>query len=428
MLLSSIVALPAFAQTIVLDRDMSVVERSRGWLPYAFSTESLDTALGVAGGVSGTGRQRQMGAFGTLMGTTNDSWSLIGVLNDYRVPGAGRLFLDSFLMLGRFTDDRVYADITPDPTRPRAGANDSDPDDFLSGVTEDIQFELTLKRPLALGSGRDDPVSLYRLDRGLLMSGPGGGERWNPLRSGKTTLAGKFFFRHRELDEGGDETEDNDVLFYDTNGLQLWLEHDNTDFPANPARGSRQKLIASRDFGWFDSTNSWTTLQADLSKYFDLGRSDWFRQRVLALDFWTSYSPSWETDEANPQIIRHRPPGYLGSTLGGYDRLRAYPSGRFNDKAAVYYGAELRLIPEANPLRDLPILDYFEIDWWQLVGFVEAGRVGRSYDTDLFTDDLQFDAGLGFRLMAFRTVVRLDWAASDEGSSIWAMVSQPFGR
>ena len=108
--------------------------------------------------------------------------------------------------------------------------------------------------------------------------------------------------------------------------------------------------------------------------------------------------------------------------------MRAYPTGRFHDKAAVYYAAELRLIPQTQPLRDLPLLNYFEIDWWQLVPFVEAGRVNDEYNGDLFFKDLKVDAGIGLRFMAFRGVVRLDWAVGDEGSSVWAMFAQPFSR
>jgi hypothetical protein len=54
--------------------------------------------------------------------------------------------------------------------------------------------------------------------------------------------------------------------------------------------------------------------------------------------------------------------------------------------------------------------------------------VGPEYNSDLFFKDLKVDAGIGLRLMAFRAVVRLDWAVSEEGSSVWAMVSQPFSR
>ena len=180
--------------------------------------------------------------------------------------------------------------------------------------------------------------------------------------------------------------------------------------------------------GWLDSDNSWTNVEADLSKYFDLGTSGWFRQQVLALDFWTSNTPTWQTDPQDDQIVTHRPPPKYGSTLGGWDRLRAYPTGRFNAKSAVYYSAELRLIPRYRPLKDWAPMKYFQIDWWQVVPFVEAGRVGPDYDSDLFYKDLKWDVGFGFRLMAFRTVVRLDMAYGKEGAAAWAMIEQPFSR
>lgn len=419
LLLPQVVA----AQEVNLDRDMTVESQRGGWLPYAFATDSLGTAFGAAGGTSGK-YQWQSSLFGAAMATTNDSWSLIGTGSDFRLPGTERLFSDIYLLVGHFTDERFYADLDRDPTQIKAGTNDSEPDDFVSGISNNVALDLTFKYPLPIGNARDEPVSVYRLDRGLLLSGPSGGTEWSPLTSGKTTLAGRFFFRYRDLDE---ETRDQ-IVSARSNGLEFWLDYNNVDFMSNPASGSRQKLTLTRDFGWFDSSGSWTNLELELSKYFNLGTSDWFRHQVLALNFWTSSTPTWETDPDDPQRVNHRPPPGQGSYLGGFDRLRAFPDGRFHDKSAVYYAGELRLIPRTNPLRDLPLLNYFEIDWWQLVAFAEAGRVGPEYDTELFTDDLKTDVGLGFRLMAFRVPVRLDWAVSDEDSSIWAMVSQPFAR
>jgi hypothetical protein len=52
--------------------------------------------------------------------------------------------------------------------------------------------------------------------------------------------------------------------------------------------------------------------------------------------------------------ITNRPPAYTSSTLGGLWRMRGFPSQRFNDKAAIYYAAELRLIPEWNPFNNWP--------------------------------------------------------------------------
>jgi hypothetical protein len=430
MALLAMSSLPLRAQVVALDRGQSIDERRTGWLPYLFATESLETAIGVAGFSAG-GLQPQASLFGTAFVSANESALISGALNNFRL-GDSRFFVDSFLLANHFTEKRYYLDYDGDPTEVRAGSNDSDKDDYLTGVSNEVTFDFTFKYRLPIGGIRDDPVAVYRLHEGLRESGPQGGEVWNPLVSGQTTLAGRFFYTYRDLDDFTigtveDETVD-ELLQAKTSGVEVWLEYDNTDFPRNPSRGSRQLLKITRDLGWLGSSDTWTNLEADLSKYFDFGTSSWFRQQVLALNFWTSNTTTWKTNRYDPQIISNRPPPGFGSELGGFDRLRAFPSGRFHDKAAVYYAAELRLIPRFQPLRDLPLLRNFEIDWWQVVPFVEAGRVGPEYNSDLFTRDLKWDAGVGIRLMAFRLPVRLDFAVSDEGSSVWAMFGQPFAR
>lgn len=427
MLLSPVRGL---AQVVALDQGMSIDEKRTGWLPYLFSTESLDTAIGAGAFTSGT-IQPQASLFGTGFVTANESALVSGSLGNYRF-GDSRLFLDTFVLADHFTDQRYYGDYDQDPRQERAGSNGSDEDDYVTGTSNQVTLELTLKYRLPIGGAKDNPVSVYRLKQGLLESGPLGGDFWNPLRSGQTTAAAKFFYTYRDLEDftveqTGEEVSGN-RLESKTNGLEFWLEHDNTDFPRNPSRGSRQLVKLTRDFGWGNSSNSWTNLEADLSKYFDLGVSGWFRQTVLALNFWTSYTPTWETSKENPHDIEHRPPIGYGSELGGYDRMRAYPSGRFKDKAAVYYAAEMRLMPEYQPLRNLPVLNYFEVDWWQVVPFVEVGRVAPDYNSDLFVKSMKWSTGVGLRLMAFRLPVRLDFAVSDEGASVWAMFAQPFSR
>lgn len=417
-------ATPAMAVIVALDEKERIDEKRSGWLPYIFATDSLGTAIGVGGFTAGT-LQPQASIFGTGYVTSNESALISGSLNNFRF-GSSRFFWDAFLLADHFTDQRFYVDLDHDPSQPKAGSNDSDPDDFISGTSNEVTFNYTVNYTLPIGSAREDPLAVYRLRKGFVYKGPQGGHEWNPLTSGRTMLASRFFYTYRDLSNFS--ANEKAELQAKTNGLDFWLEYDNTDFPRNPSYGSRQQFMISRDFGWFDSSNSWTNLEMDLSKYFNLGESDWFNQRVLALNFWTSNTPSWERDKDNPQIVDHRPPPDYGSELGGYDRMRAYPSGRFKDKSAVYYAAELRLIPKYQPLHDLPIINYFEIDWWQVVPFIEAGRVGPEYNSDLFFDDLKVDAGIGLRFMAFRTVFRLDWAVSDEGNSVWAMISQPFSR
>ncbi|MCH7599922.1 MAG: BamA/TamA family outer membrane protein [Myxococcales bacterium] len=71
-------------------------------------------------------------------------------------------------------------------------------------------------------------------------------------------------------------------------GLEFALEYDNRNFSTDPSLGSLQRFAIKRDFGWFDSTHSWTNLELDLRKYVSLGSTTRFRQRVLAFNFWTS--------------------------------------------------------------------------------------------------------------------------------------------
>ncbi len=409
------------ADSITLDENEEYGETRWGALPYMFSTETLGTAVGAAAFV-GSINQPQSSLAATVFKTSNDSWLVGGVLNNLRLEKLDRWFFDIFAVGDHFTDQRFYVS-TDQTATGRAGSNDSSPDDFVSGISNDLHLELTARYVLPIGAARQNPLTEFRTRAGLLMSDPRGGDEWDPANHGRTLLGTRYFFRYRDLQE----VDRQDALSVETNGLKFWLDYDNTDFIRNASRGSRQKLTVTRDFGWFDSSNSWTSIELDASKYFDLGTSGWFRQKVLALDFWTSHTPSWELDSDSGRV-NHRPPPGFGSTLGGYDRLRAFPISRFHDRSAVYYGAELRLMPHVNGLDKMPLLKHLEIDWWQLAGFIEAGRVAPAYDTDLFTQDLKWDVGFSFRIMSFRQPLRLDWAISEEDSSIWAMYGQSFAR
>ena len=106
--------------------------------------------------------------------------------------------------------------------------------------------------------------------------------------------------------------------------------------------------------------------------------------------------------------------------------MRGYPGARFNDDAAISYAAELRIIPEWNPLAEISFLESLEIDWIQVVPFVEVGRVARGWNIGELHSDMKWDAGIGLRLMAKRLVLRADAAASEEGFGIQMMVSHPF--
>ena len=132
--------------------------------------------------------------------------------------------------------------------------------------------------------------------------------------------------------------------------MNFSLRYENTDFRTNPSEGDTIRLKYAEDWGWFGSTIPYNVVSGEYSHYVNLGTTDKFRQMVLALDFWTAGVPAWDESEVQGgQQVFHRPPAFQGANLGGLWRMRAYPTGRFNDRAAIYYCGEVRLTPEWNP-------------------------------------------------------------------------------
>ena len=146
---------------------------------------------------------------------------------------------------------------------------------------------------------------------------------------------------------------------------------------------------------------------------------------MLAFDFWTAYSPTW--NETSDGEIENGAPSFAGATLGGLWRMRGYPSQRFSDKAAIYYAAELRLIPDWNPFENWSwIQKHIGVQWLQFVPFVEVGRVAPDWGVERLHEDMKWSAGLGVRFWAKGLVARIDSAVSDEGFGVQMMVAQPF--
>ena len=276
---------------------------------------------------------------------------------------------------------------------------------------------------MPIGSARNDALQRYEVKNGLLMSDPVGGDTWNPLKGGVTNLMLRQFNRYRsfEFEEEGD-------VGATVHPVELGIAHYNTDWPTNPSVGSSQYFSITHDFGWLESPNDWTFIEFEASKYFSLGESNWARQRIVALNFWTGDTPTWK-EETLPDgriDVTNRPPFYEGATLGGFYRMRGYPTDRFNDRSVIYATAEYRYTLNWNPIPSVSWLGFLQSDWIQLVPFIEGGRVANEYTVSTLLKDWKVDVGLGFRFLFAGSVVRLDLAVSDESTGIWAMFGHPF--
>jgi len=391
-------------------------------LPFAFYNETFHFAYGISWGANGL-IQDQMRTFTEIMGSSNSSFNLSIIVMDYKLPSSNRLFFSPVVSIGKYGKIRAYTDGNPGYLHERAGTNDSDEDNYLDKKGWDSFLDLNIHYILPLGAGKDSGIHTFILNKGFLEKGQTGGKVWNPLKSGITTVGLRPFYRYQSIDKYGGGNK-----HIDTNGLKLYLEYDNTDFFQNPTMGSYQRIGITRDWGWFGSSDSWTVLEAELCKYFSLGESKWFRQKVLALDFWTAETPTWDSRVVNgEEIIQHRAPYFMGPTLGGIYRMRAYPRNRFNDRAAIYYSAELRFTPKWHPLGDVPwIKKWLKWDYWQFVPFVEAGRVADEWSVSELHKKMKVDAGVGLRAYMRKLLIRLDIAFSDEGGGGTLWVGHPF--
>jgi len=388
-------------------------------LPYGFWNETFGLAAGYVYAVNGS-PQPQAGMVASVMvGSEGSAMGFLMGQNIRPVRSLERLFVDPILSIGYFDNADVFIDGNPDFPDERAGSNDSDPDNFITGRGRDTFARARFKYLLPIGTGRERILPEFQFDKGILADGANGGDALNPWRNGLTYVELMPFFRSQNVEN---ELVDIDQA---TNGVELGLFYDNRDIGSNPSRGESVRLRVARDWGQFDSSGSWTSLGAEADHYVSLGATEGWRQRVLALNAWTSYSPTWRVRPDG--MVDNRPPAFSGATLGGLWRMRAFPAQRFNDKAGIYYSAELRLIPEWNPMVHFPALqERVGIQWFQVVPFVEVGRVAPSWNVEELHSKMKWDAGCGVRAWARGLVARVDVAYSDEGFGVQMMVGQPF--
>lgn len=110
--------------------------------------------------------------------------------------------------------------------------------------------------------------------------------------------------------------------------------------------------------------------------------------------------------------------------LGGSQRLRAYPGGRFYAGETLFIGTEYRwnLTEEYSP-----------INWYILKGhrtniqlslFAEAGNVSET--TAGLTDKFKYTYGVGFRMLFEGVTLRADIAKGDEGKEVILFIDYPF--
>jgi hypothetical protein len=392
-------------------------------IPYPFYNDTIGVGLGAAAIAEGY-VQPQMLTVGSALGSIEGTYMFFLMVRNYQAPLLKRMFIEPSFAFGEFKDIKTYTgDFGSNSAFPneKPGSNSSDEDNFTENDGSDNWVEVTFKFLLPIGSGRDTIIPRTKLDNGMPVSGQPGGYHWNPLKSGRTYIELQPFWRKQDLSDGGETQE--------TNGIEVALTYDNTDFRLNPSRGSYWRVFFDRDWGAFDSRRPWSVWGGEITKYFNLGESKRARQRVLAFNFWTVDTPTWDSTSIQDGVeVFNRPPTYRGANLGGLWRLRGFPATRFNDKSAIYYGLEYRHMLKWNPLENVTMKGKLDVDWFQVVALGELGRVSDTYNIDRLHTGMKWSAGAGLRVMVNHIVVRVDAAGSEEEVIAQLFIGHPWPR
>jgi len=386
-------------------------------IPIIFSSEDWGLALGGAGVVKGL-IQPQMTLFGMVIGSSNKS--RLGFLGLYNIspPGFDQWLIDVSAYDATQTNNRFFLPGNPEFAMEQAASNDSSLNNFIRDGVRDRRYQADLKYTVPIGAGKDGALAaMLRKHRGDNSTG-----NWNPLTSGVTTLELRPFFFSQSLDHLQPASESEDSA-----GVRVKLEYDNRNSVTLPTRGSNTSFTYTWDWG-SRSRPSWSTVEFEYSKFFDLGSNRLMKQQVLALNGWVADTPTWnETEVVNGQSVFRRPPSFAGISLGGWNKLRGFSSDRFFGRSAVSYSVEYRVMPQWQPLGSLPIVSsFYDIPWWQWTLFVDVGRVADQFNVKTLHQDMKASVGGGIRFEIEGLTVRTEIAVGSEERFFRIFTSQPF--
>lgn len=429
-----VVCLPTVHSSEFIVEDLNRAENKQStWavLPYMFSSGSMGVTTGAAALLDGFIQPQMSMLFTAFAGqelniehgsSSRETARATGgmyAITGYQPHFSKRTFISSMGAYGYYPNQRLYLDGNNDSIRDIESSRDGNLSPLITQGYNNW-FNVNIRYVLPWGESKKNTLPKIQLRRGIAVNRDhrGGGK---VFETGQTIIGTELFYSRWSAERFIEAPNLN------TNGLRFFLEHDNTDYPSNPSRGYAFEAMSSVDFGAANSTQSWNALSFDYKHYIELPSLSWMKQSVLAFNAWAAYSPSWDDNKTlNDQgiIKKNQTPMWEGAHLGGWSRMRAYDSNRFNDKAGIYSAAEYRFIPRINPMAD-QAWNPFPVDWFQVVLFVEAGRVAERFNAELL-QDMKYDVGFSLRALAAKIPVRFEAAWGEEGNAMWVMLNQPF--
>ncbi|MFM2622087.1 BamA/TamA family outer membrane protein [Vibrio owensii] len=389
----------AFSASLFLSPQLIAKEKDSAFVPFYFSTETMGSTIGLAGVAKGVG-QPQAALFG--MGLYSEKDSYVGFLSAFNYALSPNLLFSTQMYQARFNDNPYYLG--------DQGSNNSSTEDKTVTNGDEENYKLEFKYLLPWGNVREHGLlGAFQPVRDVSFA--------SPVDSGVSSIIFTPFYSSRELDIYNDKKEE-------ATGFSLTFDWDNRDSVRNTTRGSHTSFDLTTGAESLQSEDLWLKWEFQNSQYYSLGPlGDWFDQQVLAFDFYTADTPTWNKCDG---LMCARPPEQEQVRLGGLYHLRGYTAGRYHGRSAIHYSAEYRVLPDWQPLDDIPLINYYDLPWWQWVAFVEAGRVADDYDLKTLHEDMKWNVGGAVRFQVEGIVVRAEMAKGADEGTFRVMINQPF--
>jgi len=231
------------------------------------------------------------------------------------------------------------------------------------------------------------------------------------------------------------------------NKIEFSAKLDYTDDYKDPRKGIRNTLFLDRQTATTNSEPSFDVVTNDLQIYFpvlekstlvfDLQVSDAFVSKkgetnIDVLKYKNGYSlcNSNKACEANAENLANTELAVNSNgtslRLGGSDRLRSFPEGRFQGAHTIYYAAEFRWNFSSSEGKKLDLFFIEDlVEELQIAFFFEQGSVSEK-KSDL-GKTVKYSLGSGFRFLSGSgNVYRADFATGNEGPNFSVIIQYPW--
>jgi len=219
------------------------------------------------------------------------------------------------------------------------------------------------------------------------------------------------------------------------NKIEFSTRIDFTDDYKDPRRGIRNSLFIDRQTAKTSSEPSFDVVTNDLQIYIPV-----LEKSTIVFDLQISDAYVTKKGETNLEVLRIKNGGNENLTnaelasntngtslsLGGGDRLRSFPEGRFQGAHTIYYAAEFRWNYSSSGGEKLDLFFIQDlVEELQVALFFEQGSVSEAKSE--LGKTVKTSVGSGFRFLSGSgNLYRADFATGNEGPAVSVIIQYPW--